>query len=58
LKLSNQKIKEAIADVEQSCFLLEMLGFEKQILIEEGKAEEYYILNMDKFSQTDFNMLI
>ena len=29
LKLSNKVIKGAILEIEQSCYLLELLGFEK-----------------------------
>ena len=49
IRLTNPKIKVAIADVIQCCLLLEMLGFEWKKIAESGIEEGYYVLNLDKF---------
>lgn len=62
LKLSNEKVKKAIAQCEQSRFILEMLGFElvkwKDESLPDGLEEDYYILNQERIDMREFNLLI
>jgi PUB domain len=70
LKLSNEKIKRAIADCEQSQFLLEMLGFQKarlpvegmsasgSLLSAQGPEEDYYVLMEDRIDIREFETVM
>ena len=55
LKLSNDKIKKCIGDSEQAIFILEMLGFEKLLMVPDGatQAEPYLVLNSLRCDQRD-----
>jgi len=46
IRLSNEKIKETITNVEQSRFLLELVGFEEVLVPDEnaGKGSELYMM--------------
>lgn len=57
LRLSNEKIKKNIADVEQSIFMLEMIGFQKQQLVEDGKEEMYLIMSPGSSDIRDLIMI-
>ena len=37
---------------------MEMIGFDKQIIFEDGKEDDYMILNHCKFDLRDFTMII
>ena len=62
LKLSNEKVRKAIAECEQSSFILEMLGFEqvqwKDESLPDSILEDYFILNQERIDMREFTMLI
>ena len=36
---------------------MEMLGFERKTLVEDGKEDEFLVLNTDRFDLRDFTMM-
>ena len=62
LRLSNEKIKKAISDCEQSRFILEMLGFEivmwKDESIPDCVEEEYYMLMEHRIDIRELSLVI
>ena len=60
MRLSNDKIKEAITNVEQSRFLLELVGFEEVMVPSEleGNLEMYLMMDKSRIDARDINHLI
>eukprot|EP00347_Sterkiella_histriomuscorum_P004564 403359984 len=60
LKASNEKIKKAITECEQSRFILEMLGFErvqwKDTSQQGAIEEEYFMLNQERLDMREYNL--
>lgn len=57
VRLSNDKIKSAITDNEQSCFIMEMLGFERRWLEVDHFVDEFYVIDPWKIDVEDFGRL-
>lgn len=72
LRLSNERIKKAIGECEQSRFIVELLGFQKALLPPEQQVlpennviqqlgqpdEEYYVLVEDRLDVREFEIVI
>ncbi|CDW73897.1 scp-like extracellular [Stylonychia lemnae] len=62
LRLSNEKLKTAVSECEQSRFILEMLGFEKVQWYDDSQfdaiQEDYYILNQQRIDMREFNIVV
>lgn len=59
LRISNEKLTKFLFNFEACCFLLEMIGFDRsQQMAEEGTLEDFYILNTQRFSIQDFDLVI
>eukprot|EP00347_Sterkiella_histriomuscorum_P010826 403374778 len=62
LKASNEKIKKAITECEQSRFILEMLGFQRVQWKDTSQPgaieEEYFMLNQERLDMREYNLVV